>query len=69
MTYQRQRLINELIATAIKEEIRSIGFALPETIPVLKQVQSSLIDAGKRITYDLGRSRRLVELCKLKRVK
>jgi hypothetical protein len=66
MTYRRQQLINQLISTAIKEEINAVGFALPELIPHLKRVQSELCDAGKRITFDIGRQRRLLQLCKLK---
>lgn len=69
MTSQRQYEINKLIRKAISEEIRSIGFAIPDLIPHLKRCQDALCDAGKRITDDIGRARRLVQLCKLKRVR
>lgn len=69
MTSRKQTAINEMIRQAIREEINAVGFAIPDLIPHLKRVQAELCDAGKRITYDIGRSRRLIQLCKQKRVK
>ncbi len=66
MNWRKQRLINELIANAIQEEIHSIGFALPDIIPALKRVKHELCQAGARITQDVGRSRRLIQICKSK---
>lgn len=67
--WHRQQLIKEMIRQAVKEEINAVGFAVPELIPYLKRCQGELCDAGNRIVNDTGRLRRLLQLCRLKRIR
>lgn len=56
-----------MIRKAVTEAVEHSGFANPECITALARVKHELCDdAGHRITADIGRMRRLQQLCKMK---
>lgn len=56
-----------MIGKAVREEINAVGFEYPDLIPYLRRVKSAIAGGvGPRITDDIGRVRRLVQLCKSK---
>lgn len=65
---ERQKyLINSMIEKAIQEEMNAIGFADTTHLTALRAVKYDLArKVGERITGDIGRMRRLLQICKSK---
>ena len=67
MHLAKRRMINDMIEKAICEAINSVGMENPDVAVVLRRFRNTIArEAGPRITEDIGRARRLVQLCRLK---
>lgn len=65
--YKRKQLINEMIEQAVREEIQATGFANEALIDTLRKAMPFIArSVGARITGDVGRMRRLMQLCRYK---